>query len=59
MVEALPLEEQEMLIEIIRQRLREQRRKDLMAEVYEARQAYRAGEVHRVIVSDIMKELAE
>jgi len=56
-VEALPLDEQEQLIEIIRQRLTAIRRQDLVTQVGEARQAYRSGEVHRGSVSDLMEEL--
>jgi hypothetical protein len=58
-VEGLTLEEQEMLIEIIRLRLVEERRKELVADVKEARQAYKTGDVRRGSVSDLMKEIDE
>jgi hypothetical protein len=45
------------LIQIIRQRLAQQRRSDLIAEVAEARQAYQAGNVRRGTVEDLLKEL--
>lgn len=56
-VESLPPEDQLMLIDIIRQRLIEQRRSELISEVAEAREAYHRGEVRRGTVADLMKEL--
>ena len=58
-VEKLPPEDQMLLVEIIRQRLIELRRKDLIAEVAEAREYYRAGEVQRGTVEEIIRELDE
>jgi len=58
-VEALPPEDQNLLVEIIRQRLVQHRRVKLAAEIAEARQAYQRGEVHRGTVADLMEELAE
>lgn len=56
-VEALPVDDQMLLIEIIRQRLVEGRRAELAAEVAEARQAYQTGSVRRGTVEDLLKEL--
>jgi hypothetical protein len=56
-VEGLPIEEQEMLVEIIHQRLVELRRKELIAEVREAREAYTKGEVRRGTVTEVIKEI--
>ena len=56
-IEALPIDDQESLIEIIRQRLIQRRRAELVAEVVEARNAYRKGEVHRGTVADVMEDL--
>jgi len=56
-VESLPVDDQILLIQIIRQRLTQQRRSDLIAEVAEARQAYQAGNVRRGTVEDLLKEL--
>jgi hypothetical protein len=56
-VEALPPDDQALLIEIIRQRLIQHRRAELAAEVTEARTAYRGGKVHRGTVADLMREL--
>ncbi len=58
-VEALPPEDQRLLIEIIRQRLIQYRRAELLAEVTEAREAYQRGDVRRGTVADLMKELDE
>ena len=58
-VEALPPDDQLLLIEIIRQRLIQHRRAELAADIAEARQAYQRGEVHRGTVADLMGELAE
>jgi len=58
-VEALPVDEQLLLVEIIRRRLVEQRRAELVAEVAEARQAYLAGDVRRGSVEELLEELSE
>ena len=44
-VEMLPIEDQMLLVEIIRQRLIQHRRAELVAQVAEARAAYQAGDV--------------
>lgn len=56
-VEALPPDDQTLLIEIIRRRLIQQRRAELAADIAEARNAYQRGEVRRGTVADLMKEL--
>ena len=58
-IEALPVDDQESLIEIIRQRLIQRRRAQLATEVVEARNAYQRGEVRRGTVADLMEDLAE
>lgn len=58
-VEALPPDDQALLIEIIRQRLIQHRRAELAAEIAEARQAYQRGDVHHGTVADLMEEIAE
>ena len=58
-VEALPPDDQTLLIEIIHQRLIQQRRAELTADIAEARAAYQRGEVRRGTVADLMKELVE
>jgi hypothetical protein len=56
-VEALPHEDQTLLIEIIYQHLIQQRRADLATEIAEARDAYRRGEVRRGTLTDLMEDL--
>jgi hypothetical protein len=56
-VETLTIDDQFLLVEIIRQRLSQYRRSQLIAEVAEARQAYQAGNVQRGTVDDLLKEL--
>lgn len=58
-VEALELEEQVTLVNIISKRLNEQRRSELLEEVAEARQYYQQGNVKRGSVADLMSELDE
>jgi len=57
-VESLPLDEQDMLIEIIRSRVIQQRRADLAAEIAKARDDFRRGDVRRGTAADAMAELA-
>lgn len=45
-----------MLIEIVRQRLIQQRRAELAADIAEARNAYQRSEVRRGTVADLMEE---
>jgi hypothetical protein len=53
-VETLTIDDQFLLVEIIRQRLSQYRRSQLIAEVAEARQAYQAGNVQRGTVDDLL-----
>jgi hypothetical protein len=59
MVEGLPEEQQEDLVEIVRNRQRERRREALAAAVEQARQELARGEVRRGTVDDLMAEIAE
>ena len=56
-VETLPIDDQLLLIEIIRQRLIQHRRSELITQVAEAREAYQTGNVRRGTVEDLLKEL--
>ncbi len=56
-VEMLPPDDQMLLIEIIRQRLIQHRRSELISQVAEARGAYQAGNVRRGTVDDLLQEL--
>jgi len=58
-VESLPSDEQEILVEVIRRRILERRRALLIAEVAEAREAYQRGEVRRGSVDDLLRELED
>jgi hypothetical protein len=58
-IEALTIEEQAILVEILMHRLNEHRRSQLIAEVKEARTAYQRGEAYRGTVEDLMRELEE
>ncbi|KFD40545.1 hypothetical protein HX99_03045 [Peptococcaceae bacterium SCADC1_2_3] len=58
-VESLPEDQQENLIDIIRRRLIEQRREILAEHIKEAREEYMRGEVRHGTVNDLMKEIAE
>ena len=58
-VEQLPPDDQALLIEIVRQRLVDQRRAEMAEEIAEARLAYKQGKVRRGTVTDLMEELAE
>lgn len=57
-IEALPIDDQAILVEIIQQRLRQQRRDELLQEVGRSQQEYEAGNVHRGSVADLLAELA-
>lgn len=56
-IEKWSLDDQTALIEIVRQRLIEQRRIDLAQDIKETREAYQKGEVQRGSVADLMKAL--
>lgn len=58
-VESLPLDDQALLVKIIRRRLIENRRAELAAEIVETRSAYQRGEVRRGTVAELMEELAD
>ncbi|AFY80606.1 hypothetical protein [Oscillatoria acuminata] len=57
-VEALPIDDQAILVEIIQQRLRQRRRDELLQEVGRSQQEYEEGTVHRGSVADLLAELA-
>ena len=56
-VEALSIEEQTLLIEIIQKRLQQQKRQQLNQEIQSVRQEYRDGQVTFGSVEDFMNEL--
>ena len=56
-VEALPLQDQEMLIDIIIKRLKQKKREQLLREVAEVEQDYAQGNIKYGSVSDFLSEL--
>ena len=58
-VEALPLDGQQILMDIINRHIIEQRRDELVADMKESLEAYRMGEVRVGTVDDILKDLDE
>lgn len=58
-VEALPPDQQVMLIEIIQNRLRERKRNELLKNIVQSEQDYDQGNIRRGSVADLMAELDE
>jgi len=56
-VEALPLDDQQILMDIINRHIIEQRREELFSDMEESLEAYRKGEVRVGTVDDILKDL--
>ena len=55
--EQLPLEDQENLIHILKNRLRDQKRTELVKDVYEAQQEYAQGQCQPATPQQIMEEI--
>lgn len=58
-VEALPLDDQQILMDIINRRIIEQRREELFSDMEKSLQAYRKGEVRIGSVDDLLRDLDE
>ena len=58
-VEALSIEDQAVLIDLVQQRLKHQRREELLEQVSEAERDYAAGNIRRGSVADFMAELED
>ncbi len=58
-VETLPLEDQEMLVDLVRHRLIEQRRAEIAANIARTREEYEQGQVRRGTVDDLLAELSD
>ncbi len=58
-VEALSIEDREMLVEIINKRIIEERRDELVADLEESLEACRRGEARTGTVDDLLKDLKE
>jgi hypothetical protein len=53
----LSLEEQETIMDILRKRLIDERRKELNKEVHEARKEFQAGQCRKATSEEILKEI--
>ena len=58
-IETLPEEQRESLIDIVKRRLIEERRDRLAQSIKEARDEYKRGEIKRGTVDDLMHELSK
>jgi hypothetical protein len=58
-VEQLPIDERLVLLDVLRQRIGQTKRQELVAEVAAVREEYRSGNVKFGSVSDLMSELDE
>ena len=58
-VEGMPLEDQNMMIEIIRNRYKEKRREEIVRHAQETLQEYRKGLTSKGSVADLLQELEE
>lgn len=58
-VEQLPVDERLVLLDVLRQRIGQTQRQELVAEVAAVREEYRSGNVKFGSVSDLMSELDE
>jgi hypothetical protein len=56
-VESLPLDDQQMLLDIINMRIIEKRRDELVADMEESLEAYRKGDVRIGTVDDLLRDL--
>lgn len=58
-IESLPEEQRESLIDIVKRRLIEERRDRLAQSIKEAREEYERGEIKKGNVDDLMHELSK
>jgi hypothetical protein len=56
-IDALPMEEQEALVDIVKHRLTEQTRKQIIASVLEAREEYSQDRCRQVTVDQLRDEI--
>lgn len=59
LIESLPEEQRESLVEIIRKRLLEKRRERLAKSIKKAREEYARGKVKRGTVDELMRQLPQ
>jgi folate-binding Fe-S cluster repair protein YgfZ len=58
-VESLPEEQRESLMDIVKRRLIEERRDRLAQSIKEAREQYKRGKIRKGTVDDLMNELSK
>ena len=58
-IESFPEDQRESIVEIVKQRLAEERRGQLAQTIKEAREEYARGEVRRGTVDDLIREIAQ
>ena len=58
-VESLPEEQRESLMDIVKRRLIEERRDRLAQSIVEAREEYKRGKIRKGTVDDLMRELSK
>jgi len=58
-VEEMPLEDQDMILELIRNRYKEKRRGEILANARQTLEEYKKGLVSKGSVSDLLRELEE
>ena len=58
-IDALPVERQEVLMEIVRRRLAEKRRRQIAGHAREARELFEQRKLPRGSVDDLMKDLED
>jgi len=56
-IEALPEEQQESLLDVVRKRLTERRRAELVKSVAEARKEFKSGKIRPATTSEIMRKV--
>lgn len=56
-VDKMPLEDQNLLVELIRNRYEEKRRQDILANAHQTREEYKEGLTSKGTVSDLLREL--
>jgi hypothetical protein len=56
-VAQLPVEDQQSLVDIVSRRIRENRRRECIADVLEGEREFAAGKLRPMSVEDIMKEV--
>ena len=58
-VESLPAEQRESLIELVKRRLNEERRERLVQDIRQAREEFARGDFRKGTVEDLFQELQE